>query len=452
MSYYYVKHTGSSTTNGGTTKQSGAFSGLSAAAVYGSIADAITYGATNSDIICVSDAHSKNNGSTTLTYAGPTSGDFLYITTVDDSNCDTETKATTKQEYTLSDINFGNSARLYFKGIYFEAGDDYQALGSSNLIYDNCTKDVTGISDQLFRVIGDGACMTHINTDNDGISGVGYVGNGSELKVFGGSITGVTDGLLVDAFLNGGGLAEFRGVAIPDLTGTFFKDFGANAMNDDTINIIMHGCQLNASYTAFTNEEFESYNQRLTVTQCGTTATNSEYQFYIQAYGGTVEQQDDAGIHRDESTAFPSGTKVSAYISTNTSASIAAPFYFELPARYAELSSASTDTLRLYLASTTTLYDVDVWAEAVYPDGTNKHIYTYLSNKNTNMLSSGTELTDDTVSTWKNGASDLTGYNEYQIDLDTSSDAGADGIPIIRIYVAKPSINIYLDTTIDVVA
>ena len=65
------------------------------------------------------------------------------------------------------------------------------------------------------------------------------------------------------------------------------------------------------------------------------------------------------------------------------------------------------------------------------------------------MDTNGTALTTDTGSTWKDGASDLAGYNEYYIDMDTfTNDPGSDGYPIIRVYVAKASTTIYFDSEV----
>ena len=88
-----------------------------------------------------------------------------------------------------------------------------------------------------------------------------------------------------------------------------------------------------------------------------------------------------------------------------------------------------------------------------YPDGTNKQLHSYLTTENTQpFATTGTALTTDSGSTWKDGASDLVGYNEYYIDLDTSGDVGADGVPIITLNVGKASTTVYFDTTVDIVA
>ena len=111
MAYYYVKNTGSSTTSGGTTKQSGAFSGLAATAVYSSIADAITYGAGSGDFVCVSDIHTESPADSVFT--GPTSGAVLTVVGVDDSNCDTEALAASAQFTPSDDVLFTNRLAIY---------------------------------------------------------------------------------------------------------------------------------------------------------------------------------------------------------------------------------------------------------------------------------------------------------------------------------------------------
>ena len=90
-----------------------------------------------------------------------------------------------------------------------------------------------------------------------------------------------------------------------------------------------------------------------------------------------------------------------------------------------------------------------------YPDGTNNHISNRVTTRNTDRLalaSAGTPLTTDSGSTWKDGGSDLVGYNEYYIDIDTSGDVGADAVVMPRIYVAIPDTVIYFDPILDSVA
>jgi len=246
--------------------------------------------------------------------------------------------------------------------------------------------------------------------------------------------------------------SRMNGIDLSSLTGPIVNNFGGGS-SDGTINIEIHDCKMSSSYSV-ANETFQKNEQRVSIFGSSHNSAASEYQFLIEAAGGKVEDQADSGIHRDESTAFPSGTKVSASCLTDTLASTVRPFWFELPARNAELSTA-TDTLRVYLTSETALDDTDVWVEVLYADGTNKHEQNYITTQNSNRMivaSGGTALTTDSGSTWKDGASDIAGtFNEYYIDIDTSGNAGADCVPMIKINVAIPSTQIYFDTVVDVV-
>ena len=90
----------------------------------------------------------------------------------------------------------------------------------------------------------------------------------------------------------------------------------------------------------------------------------------------------------------------------------------------------------------------------LYPDGTNKNVWNSASNRNSDILASGTTHTDDSGSSdWEDNGVDLTSWNEYRMDVSTTGDAGAACVPIIRIYVAIDTSTdyIYVDGTIDAV-
>ena len=140
---------------------------------------------------------------------------------------------------------------------------------------------------------------------------------------------------------------------------------------------------------------------------------------------------------------------VKGYI-TDIELSVTNPFWFDFPTKYATFTA--NDILRIYLSSTETLTDNDVYFILTYPDGTTRNVSNYLSTKNSNILKAGDELSADTGSTWKNGAADLTGYNEYYVDIDTSVDVGSDGIPNITAYITKPSVTVNYCPTISLVA
>lgn len=452
MAFYYVKSGGTASGDAGRygTQQTGSFASIGASGYYDNIRAAMdaTTAPTSDDYILVSDAHSHNYTSNTQ-YDGPTSGNFCYILSVSDSNCDQASVGASESTSDAQDIN-GNG-RLTWFGVTLLAGDDFYLLNfKTEFIFNQCDIGVNGSSDR-FTLFGDGVIVKLINSTLR-IQGTGaeiLLARASTLEVFGGSVLTTAD-LFQGGFTDGGGVVRFIGVDLSQVSSYLIGSVGSDETNDDTIFALFEGCKLNASLTGYLQETLSGFGHKVLISNCSSDSDAAEYQYYYTAYGGSVEDQDDAGIHRDESVAYPSGTKASLKVVTNTGATTMSPFVMDFPTKQCNLSSASSDVITIYFASTATLTDNDVWAELVYPDGTTKQTYNYLSNANSDPLATGTTHTDDSSgSTWKNGASDLTGYNEYRMTLDTSGDAGADSVPILRVYVAKASTTVYFDTTIE---
>lgn len=440
MSYFYVKNSlGTRTTGGGLTKQTGSFTSLGAASVYAKIEDAITDGATSGDFICVSDAHQYSATSAHITYSGPTTGgDFLYIISVDDANCDTYSKATAYQEKTATaSYDIGVSSGIFMYGIYLETAD--QITLTYSMYFYECTFYHTNVS--------------YINVNGDGIGAVfrscvfspaanNYmqISGGSVVQLFGCTVNWTTS-LTWQGYGNGGGTIIAKGCDLSSISGSVINSAGSYYSGDDAIQAHIIGCKLHAS-ASFANEDLLSINQRVHASNSSDSSAAAEYQIHLTARGGVLN--DETSFYRDGSTAFPSATKISLKCVTNTYATRSSPFWFDMPSRYSALSSTSTDKISIYLLTSATLYDSDVWAELVYPDGTNKQLYTFLSTMHGNVLdTNGTGLTANTE-TWTGRTTE----NRYQIDLDTSGDAGADCVPIIRVYVAKASSTIYFCPTL----
>lgn len=465
MAWYIVKSGGSATGDGGrvTSQPTGSFATRGAANYYDSIVDALaatTSPAADDYIIC-SDSHSKAYGSsTTYTSSGTGIGtNPILIISVSDTNMDQESAGAVESVAASADITFvGN---INTKSMKFSTGDDTFLVGSTNanraVNAFNTEFNFTGSGDR-FNLSTDGTVVGLYDCDAtwdvDTTASAFYMSGPTRLTMVGGSIaatTGNVDSLLDGGGSNGGFSARFTGVDLSDIDGTLFKNMGANS-GDDNIDVVIEGCQLHAS-VAFKNETFGQDGHRLLVTNSSSSSAAAEYQYYLATVWGTVEDQDDSGIHRNESTAFDGGEKVSLKVTTSARCTPGHPFIFEVPSRFAALSNASTDTLRLYFASTTSLTDQNFWVQVYAPDGTNKNAYNTYSGRNSDFFATGTAHTDDSgSSTWKDGASDLVGYNEYRVDVDTSSDAAADSVPRVFICVAEPSATIYIDSEIDVVA
>ena len=458
MSYFYVDSTiGTRTVGGGTTKQTGTFDALGAANLYATRTLAIADGAGSGDVIVCAVRHAESTSSVIKTQ-GPTSGDHLMTLVADNSNCDSYIKSTAANETgtsTSNDVQLPGKQTI--QGLWVKSSDDIQLSDvGSQLIAEDSTFEVTGSDDKALFAQQDGCWVKLTNCTLKGIttSTPIQIHGGSRVEIIGGSVDSVTGQLTKAGFINGGGSLSAKGFDISVITGTIIKDVGSSEDIDDRIDVEFTNCPISAS-APWTNEDFKGFDQRLKAVRCSDTSAKSEYAYYEQARGGVAEDQDDAGIHRSEVPAWPSGTKTSIHVLTNTDASVAAPFYFDIPSTYIALSVATTDVVRVYLACVTALDDSDVYVRALAPDFTNNEDLNRFTTKNSDpftVASAGTALTTDSGSTWKNGASDLTAYNEYYIDIDTSGNRVVDCVPDLRVYVAIPSTAIYFDLIPDAVA
>lgn len=456
MAFYVFKSGGTATGDAGryATQQTGTFAALGVANYYDDVdaAFAATTPPASGDFIQGSDAHTNTNTGASAWAITAAINTELVIMSVSDTAIDQASAGATESWNNGLDLTVTGS--VTFHGMNFSIGDDLNVSTSSRVKFIDCDITLSGSGDRAF-LNADGACLlldnttitTVVTNESTGIN----LSNGN-FEMIGGSIVdgGAAMINLIQIGQNGDIDINIVGANLSTITGTIVQGFGATD-GDDVMRCRIQGCAINAG-AAFTDEAFGHDCQSLLATNSSSTSAAGLYQFYQQTYGGTVEEQDDTGIHRDETTAFTDGTKVSFKCITKANTTTTRPLEFDLPTRFAALSSASTDTIRIYFASTATLTDNDVWAELYYPDGTNNHVYNRVSNQNTDILAAGTEHTDDSgVSTWKDGVSDLTAHNEYRMDLDTSADVGADSVPIIRIHCAVASATIYFDTTVDVV-
>lgn len=453
--YFYVKNSlGIRTTGGGTTAQTGSFTSLGAGNVYATVAAAVADGAAGGDFVIVSDAHAENQASADITIAGPSSGEPLRVIVAQDSACETASIDTAATFHTSnSSYDIVMEGHVYIYGAWLKTEDDIEHPVAANIVYESCTLEATGSSDRIISMLADGAyaCLynctfkvTNVTTDPL------YVNNAGVVELFGCTLTDTVNNFVGGGGANGGVVMRATDCNLSGVTGYILSNMGGSSIGDDTINVSIIGCQLNGSLTGFVQETFACLSHVFTATQSSSTDAEAEYQFHVEKYGGYVDNE--TTIIRNETTAFASGEQVSIHCVTNSNAGQYFPFHFTLPAVGADLTSTSSDAIRIYLASTTALTDIDVWAQMVYPDGTNAKQFNMVSSENADPLElTGNPLTTDPGSTWKNGASDLSGYNEYYIELDTSTDPGADGIYEIKIFVGKPSITVYFDTTVEAV-
>ena len=451
MAYYYVKNGGTAVGDAGryASQQAGSFATLGAAGYYNDIVAAIaaTTSPVANDFINVSDLHSFSSGSA-ITYTGQSVTPF-FIVSVDDSDVAAgRTSMNTPLEHAQggsADISVGN---CFISGVSLLSNDNIIFNGSSSL-YD-CSMTVNGSSDVCCQISGDGSSLALINTvmNGDNTNSIPIIINGgASISMVGGAVRTLSVGLNVltsGGFASGGGFIDMRGVDLSGVTGVLVSDVGNNQSSDDVIQVRFDMCKL-AAGVSFTNEIFKSSNQRLLATRCSDNSASAEYQYHLHTFGGDVD--DDSVVFRNEDQPFTeSNQKISYKIVTNSDVSLGSPLWLDFPVlRYSKLSTAAADTLRFYITSNTVLTNKDIYIEATYPDETNKQTPNFISSApvtvggTLDLMSAGTTLTTDTSSSWTGALSNL-----YQIDVDTSGDAGSDCQPIVKVYVTKPSITIQI--------
>lgn len=454
--FYYVKSGGSATGDAGrvaTTRSTGSFATKGASAYYDNIVAALaaTTSPVAGDFVFVSDLHSHSYGAADTVYTGPaTNGDILYIVSVSDSNLDQYSLGSPLAKESVSDgFDFNWNGTFVLAGLEFETGAVQTMSENSQLRYVDSKMAGPGSQDQPFRIFNDGCAIHLTNTElNYGATDTRiFLNAGVSFDMFGGSVTGaaVAELIVSLSFTSGGAGVRFSGVDLGVVTGDLIPALGTTT---DSADIVIDGCKLNSAVT-FAAGVFTQPGQKMLVTRSSDDSDIAEHQFFQRTAEGDVE--DATNIFRDESQAFPGGDKVSIKALPKSIVDAFNPLTFDLPAQFIQLSSSDKDVLTIHfaVADSVTLTNVNLWAELIYPDGTNKQTPNYLSNQNADpLLAAGTTHTDDSgSSTWKDGASDLTSFNEYRMTLDTSSDAGADSVPVIRIHVGIDA-DVYFDSEV----
>jgi len=450
--YYYVKSGGTALGDAGryASQQTGSFATMGAANYYDNIEDTknATTGATNGDYICISDASAGSPYSANTTIisvgAGATDAPICLISVSD----------TAVEDYSEGASERTSSGDLTIAGNIFMAGftpkptDDliYISDGSSLFMYE-CTLTTQGSGDISLNVMASSYVTLHSCTIAHGAGTNNFAINSSRNSYFyiynlSIDITGDTPDYLISA----------SGVVDVEIVGCDFSNAAMiaiimagswNSTDDKQKSFTVSRCALHADTELYDGVPV-ARGQRALMTNSASISADAEYQYLLVDGQGTVE--DETGIFRDGSTAYPSGQKAAMKCITVGAVTSLNPMIFGMATRYAKLSDTASDTVRLYFLSSAALDDGDVWAEVVYPDGTNKQ------TPNDKVSVTGPFdpwRTPGGLDTNTEAWTGRTTENRYQIDLDTSGDAGADCVLTIRVYVAKASATIYFCTSVD---
>lgn len=459
MAYFYVKSGGTATGDGGrvATQRTGSFASMGASAYYDSVEDAsnATTPFAHGDFICISDLHAKVHAADTSWHNASvpfSEGDKpITFISVDDANCEDYKKATTVQEShstqtdtSLSGTNGDDNSYAYI-GIFVHAGDDISIMGQSAHYLKDCTLRVSEAADKaLFlngyaNVLLDGCTLMA-----DGSAASQWISKSlnSVLECINSKFTTDQSSKSVAIIENASPVVTFDNCDFTDSKAEELISTSVAVNNKLVISGLVRNCKFNTEMADYTRQS-DYRLAKLLVTNSADTSAAAEYQYYYEEGDSFV--QDETSFYRDNSSAFPSGQKISLKCVTLTGVNGGHPFIFNYPSRLIDLSDTASDVVTLYLLCANSLTDADVRVELLYPDGTVKHQTNMAESVALDPFSSGTALDSDTEA-WTGRTTE----NRYKIDIDTSGDAGAEGAPNIRVFVAKPSETIYFCPTLGV--
>lgn len=457
--YFYVKSGGTRGTSDTpyTTQQTGSFASLGASNYYDNIDevfDVTTTPPATGDFILVSDQHSHTYSATANYNGGSSVGAELIFISVDDTACDQYKRGAYEEAKGVNlDINIGG--RNLFLGLDLHADNDITVniVESSVTLYD-CTTKVTAFGDIPFRITSRSKAIAIGCTFNwNDVGNVAPISIATDSRVEFHYCTFATNssyaGYVFSLDPASPNIVLFRGCDFSGLSSTYMlADSVFDAHGDEFNDVVFENCKLPSTLTNFIDGFVGSTLTKVWATNSSDTSGAQEYQYYYESRGGRVDE--DTAKYRDASQPFPSGQKVSLKCVTDANAGEWQPFVFDLPARYAKLSDTASDTIRIYLTCANTLDNADVYAEVIYQDGTNQHTPNQKASIGEYLVPGDFRVTapvalSTATGSWTGGLTNL-----YYIDLDTSTDAGADGYPIIRVYVAKASETIYFDSEVEI--
>lgn len=199
-------------------------------------------------------------------------------------------------------------------------------------------------------------------------------------------------------------------------------------------------CKINASVTLAatpsTVEKGPYYFSR--IDSSGTTNVFDKY-----AYAGT--ESNTTSIYRSGGAAAFDGTGFSKKIVTTGNALLVIPFE-AIPMMEVNTLTGSTRTVTVYgtLDAAAVPTNAQIWMEVEYPQDSGDPLGGYVSSGIANLLTTGSNLMSDGVSTW-NGISGFSNTGGAPFKMSVTLTAELEGPLTVRIYAAEASTAFYID-------
>jgi len=466
MAFFYIKHDGTATGDGGryATQQTVSFGALGTAGYYSSLEAAVsvpTTGYVPGDDFCFSHLHNNTYtpaGNITVS-GGVQTGAFVGLYSVDDNAAD-QYKPGAREDITTTIFDFEFQNNVDVRGMQL-VGDDstVDTVGQATIVYLQDCSVVTGTTnaDVCITQSGDGSKVRMVNVNLAAASSINnnnliQVANGGTVEWLGGEVVGNPSNIITNtSFGAGGGTVILDGISMASCTGTGLV--ATTAGGEDTVNVNFKGCRWHPDFTPF--EAMDAEQHQVAIYNCDDTTSGKLHRFEYRNGMGVAINNDSVYV-TDSPAMFGGSDKFSIQISTDADTNSARPFAFKLPAQYVDLASTTTDKLTFNLiADNQTLTDADIAVFLDYPDGTTAIQRNWVTNvarfstifSGIDPYATGSTLASSTLdgTAWT-GTGGLTAPKYYKMELDTSGDAGQKTVVHPRIEVYTSSLTgIYLN-------
>jgi hypothetical protein len=433
--------------------------GTAWAAPHARIANAVASGWPSAgDTIYVSNNHAATQASSINISPVGFASNGLNIICVSDTVVPPTTLATTASEsttgansITVGSTGFGAVTNIFMYGVTFNAGSAANAASinlnnTPNTIYiprfEKCSFVLNNTNSSSLTIIGQNSSNS-IQDSNIVFKGCSFVfgSTGQSLSMCSCALN------LFDACVFAG-----TGTVPTNLFSTVFGAISGNIIRDCdlsavTTNLLTIGNNGNfvfnvqnsklGSAVNVVNGTINSWGQLdFKVHNSDNAATN--YRYYRKNYLGT-EQQETTIVRTGGAT--DGTTQISHNVNTTANSNYYQPFVTEEITAWND-NSGSSKTATVYLTTNTTLNNNDFWIEIEYPSSSSNPQGATVTTRMA-LLGTPTALTTDS-STWGGSIT-----NKYKCSVSFTPQMK--GPVKARIYVAKPSVTIYVDPLLSIV-
>ncbi len=454
MAFYVVGPGGTATGDAGrhAIQPTGTLAAFGVANYYPSGDDpwAATTPPIDNDVIIVAKTQNEVLTSASSWGDAPTVNEEIQVFSVDELALDQQANGAQFSWNNPLDLTLNGSITLF--GITVSIGDDMLIPTSSRVLFIDSNIILSGGGDTI-TLNGAGTCLHLINSDITNVASSNNssvaLTNGSFMWQGGSVVNAGADIInLIRGSQNGTLGVILENVDCRAVSGFIFASFG-QVIEDDNLSFRMSGCAM-SNTAGFLEEDLGKTCQEMDVGDCSPDTANAYSQVFSASRGGRM--QNDSVIFRQEDTAFFDSNKISLKVTTNAFSTRTRPFRIYFPNAFLPLSSPSTDTIRFRFVSTTVLTNADVWADVYCKDATTPFVYNTFSSRVGDILSTGTTYSDDSGnSDWRDGGGPLVGFNEYFMDIDTSSNPCGNSVPDIKMYISIPSTTVYFSPVIEAI-